>query len=721
MKRKFAILTILFLFLTGFILAEEGMFLPNELTPALMAKMHRMGLQLSADQIWKNGGPSLAQAVVNLMGGTGSFVSPKGLIVTNHHVAFGAVQRQSAIKGIDLIHNGFFARTMKEEIPAPGYKALVLLTIEDVTQKVLKGIKRNMDPLKKYERVEKNIKKIIKKAEKPGYRCEVKSFYGGEKYYLLTYLELKDIRIVYVPPRSIGNYGGDIDNWMWPSHTGDFSFLRAYVGPDGKPAEYSPNNIPYKPMVYLKVSAKDIDPGDFMFILGYPGRTQRYMPSFYAEFMEKEYYPGRIKFLEGWIKILEQGSKRNKLAMFKNAGMLKGLNNAIKNWKGQLEGFKNLKIVERKRKKENKMLEALEKNPELKAKYGDVFPKYRQLFEEWKTVMKKSLYAGWFAYGSRLLSAAMTIDYWTRERTKKKDIDRKPGYMDRDRENLLLSLKLVDASYEPWTDRQVLKYFIKAQGKLPPEYRLKGLVKLLNNDFSDKNIDAFLDRLYKNTVLTNKEERIKLFNSPHKKVLKSGDPFIELAEAIIPEMDELEKENKRLSGKALDITPKYFALWREVFGSDFMYPDANSTLRLTYGTVKGYSPKDAVFYLPQTTLTGVMEKETGKDPFIVPEKLKKLYKNRDFGMYIDPELKDVAVDFLTTHDVTGGNSGSPVLNARGELVGLLFDGNLESVASDYFFYPPITRSISVDSRYVLFITDKFQGAERILKEMEIVK
>lgn len=719
--KKVAILLSIFLLIGGSILAEEGMFLPNELSPSLMTKMHKMGLQLKAEEIWRQGGPSLAQAVVNLMGGTGSFVSPNGLIVTNHHVAFGAVQRQSALKGIDLIRNGFLAKSFKEEIPAPGYKAYVLLTIDDVTSRVYKGVKKKMDPLKKYERIEKNIKKIIKKHEKPGYRCEVKSFYGGEKYYLFTYLELKDIRIVYVPPRSIGNYGGDIDNWMWPRHTGDFSFLRAYVGPDGKPAEYSPKNVPYKPMVYLKVSARDIDPGDFMFILGYPGRTQRYMPSFYAEFMEKEYYPGRIKFLQGWINILEEGSKRNRMAMFKNAGMLKGLNNAIKNWKGQLEGFRNLNVVERKKKKETQLLKAIEENPEFKAKYGDVFPRYRELFQEWKRIMKKSLYAAWFAYGSRLLSAAMTIDYWTRERMKKKDIERKPGYMDRDRENLLLRLKLVDASFEPWTDRQVLKYFIKEQAKLPEEYRLKGLVKLLNNDFSDKNIVAFLDNLYKNTVLTSKEERIKLFNSPYKKVLKSGDPFIKLAAAIIPELDEIEKENKRLAGKALDITPKYFALWKEVFGSDFMYPDANSTLRLTYGTVKGYSPRDAVFYLPQTTLKGVMEKETGKDPFIVPAKLKEIYKSRDFGIYADPDFKDVTVDFLTTHDTTGGNSGSPVLNARGELVGLLFDGNLESVVSDYYFYPPITRSISVDSRYVLFITDKFQGAERILKEIEIVK
>ena len=654
------------------------------------------------------------------MGGTGSFVSPNGLIVTNHHVAFGAIQRQSAKRGIDLIRKGFLAKNMAEEIPAPGYKALVLLRMDDVTDKVLKGVMKIKDPYKRYLRLEKNRKKIIKKAEKPGYRCVIRSFYGGEKYYLFTYLELKDIRIVYVPPSSIGNYGGEIDNWMWPRHTGDFSFLRAYVGPNGKPAEYSPKNVPYHPMVYLKFSARNINPGDFMFILGYPGSTERYMPSFYAEFMEKEFYPRRIKFLEGWIKILEQGSRRSKIAELKNAGILKGLNNAIKNWRGQLQGFKALHVVEKKRALEEKIQKALEKNPELRAKYGDVFPRYRDYFEKSKNLSMKSFYSGWFPYGSRLLSSAIEIVYWTRERLKK-DIDRKPGYMDRDRENHIIRLKMVDMAYEPWTDRQVLRYFILQQGKVPAQYRLKALERLLNGDFSEKNVDAFLDKLYKNTRLGDLKFRLKLFDSPYRKIVKCRDPFIKLALELVPEMDRMEKQAKALGGEALEFLPKYYALWRAVFGSEFMYPDANGTLRLTYGTVKGYSPKDAVFYLPQTTLTGVMEKETGKEPFIVPKKLKELWQKKNFGFYEDPELKDVPVDFLTTHDTTGGNSGSPVLNGKGELVGLLFDGNLESVVSDYYFWPPITRSISVDSRYVLFITDKFQGAERIIKELRIVR
>ncbi len=718
--KKILIFLLALVVLVFSLLSEEGMFLPQKITPALYQRMKSMGLELSPQDIWRQGGPSLSQAVVNLMGGTGSFVSPNGLIVTNHHVAFGAIQRQSAKKGIDLIRKGFLAGNLTEEIPAPGYKALVLLKMEDVTRDVLKGVMKIKDPYKRYMKLEKNRKKIIKKKEKPGYRCVIRSFYGGQNYYLFTYLELKDIRIVYVPPSSIGNYGGEIDNWMWPRHTGDFSFLRAYVGPDGKPAEYSPNNVPYHPTVYLKVSARNINPGDFMFILGYPGATQRYMPSFYAEFMEKEYYPQRIKFLEGWIKILEEGSKRSKLAELKNAGILKGLNNAVKNWKGQLDGFKRLKVVEKKKKQEEKILNAIASSPSLQAKYSDVFPRYREFFKEWKALTMKAFYSGWFPYGSRLLSSALEIVYWTRERLKK-DIDRKPGYMDRDRENHIIRLKMVDMAYEPWTDRQVLKYFLLYQGKVPEKYRLKAIERALHGDFSEKNIEAFLDELYGKTKLGDLKTRLALFNAPYGKILKCQDPFIKLALELLPEIDAMEKQSKVLSGKSLEFLPRYYALWKEVFGGEFMYPDANGTLRLTYGTVKGYSPRDAVRYLPQTTLRGVMEKETGKEPFIVPEKLKKLWENRDFGPYEDPELKDVPVDFLTTHDTTGGNSGSPVLNGRGELVGLLFDGNLESVVSDYYFWPPITRSISVDARYVLFITDKFQGAKRILEELEIVK
>ncbi len=718
--RKFLVFLLAFAAAFFYLFSEEGMFLPQRITPALYQRMKSMGLQLTPEDIWKQGGPSLSQAVVNLMGGTGSFVSPKGLIVTNHHVAFGAIQRQSASRGIDLIRKGFLAETMKDEIPAPGYKALVLLKMEDVTGEVLKGVMKIRDPYKRYMRLEKNRKRLIKRREKPGYRCVIRSFYGGEKYYLFTYLELKDIRIVYVPPSSIGNYGGEIDNWMWPRHTGDFSFLRAYVGPDGKPAEYSPKNVPYQPMVYLKFSARNINPGDFMLILGYPGATQRYMPSFYAEFMEKEYYPGRIKFLEGWIKILEEGSKRGKLARLKNAGILKGLNNAIKNWRGQLDGFKRLKVVEKKKRLEEKLLKAVEASPELKTEYSDVLPRYREFFQEWKALTMKSFYSGWFPYGSRLLSAALEIVYWTRERMKK-DIDRKPGYMDRDRENHIIRLKMVDMAYEPWTDRQVLKYFLMQQGKVPKEYRLKAVERVLGGDFSEKNIEAFLDELYSKTKLGDLKTRLALFNSPYSRIVKCQDPFIKFALELLPELDAMERQGKVLSGKSLDFLPKYYALWREVFGGEFMYPDANGTLRLTYGTVKGYSPRDAVFYLPQTTLRGVMEKETGREPFIVPEKLKKLWQSRDFGPYEDPELQDIPVDFLTTHDTTGGNSGSPVLNGRGELVGLLFDGNLESVVSDYYFWPPITRSISVDARYVLFITDKFQGAKRILQELQIVR
>lgn len=720
--KKWSSIFILLLFLLFPLKADEGMFYPHQLTPKLIAKMKSLGFELEAEDIWKPGKFALAQAVVRLGGGTGSFVSPNGLILTNHHVAFGAIQRQSAGLKKDLIKKGFLAKTLREEIPAPGYTALILIDVKDVTNQVLKGVTgKKLPPRQRYKLIEKNIKKIIKKAEKgkKGYKCEVASVYEGLYYYLFTYLELKDIRIVYVPPESIGNYGGEIDNWMWPRHTGDFSFLRAYVAPDGTPADYSPQNVPYKPKVYMKISIKDLDPGDFAMVLGFPGRTMRHKPSYYIEEMVNFTYPRQLRIIKGWIDILEEMSSKSKEAKFKNAGILKGLLNAYKNWQGMLMGLKKFKLVDKKRAMEEEMKKFAKSDPGL-SRFLNVFKEYRKLYDQRKNYREKQMLLRWLSFGSRMLSAALTLNRWSIEK-EKKDIERKPGYMERDVPRLKKRLEMLKYSLDIATDKEVLKYFIKLAGELPTNQRIRALDELLNKDYSNKSIDRFIENLYSHSRLQDTKVRMTYFNMKRKQLLAQKDAFIEFAEKLRPELEELEAMEKEFSGKLQQLAPKYIRIYLSIKKDELVYPDANSTLRLNFGTIKGYYPRDAVFYLPQTTLTGVMEKDRGKPPFEVPRLLKRLYQKREFGAYLDPDLKDIPVNFLTTNDSTGGNSGSPVLNGKGELIGLLFDGNFESISADYFFNPAITRTICVDSRYILFITDKFGHASHILKELTIVR
>ncbi len=721
MKRKVLIsLVIILFFLIGTLgYSDEGMYLPFKIPSQVFQKMKKMGFTLSEDDIFSMKKPSLSQATIIIDGGTGSFVSSKGLILTNHHVAFMAAQRQSSLKA-NLIENGFLAKTLKEEIPAPGYKAYILKEVKDVTSRVLKGVSKSVPPKKRYKIIEKNIKKIIKKEEgKSGdYKCRVNSFYGGLKYYLSKYLVIRDIRIVYIPSRNIGEYGGEVDNWMWPRHTGDFSFLRAYVGKNGRPADYSKNNVPYKPEIYLKFSARDIDPGDFAMVLGYPGRTERFLTSEEVKYYINFYYPEGIRILKKWIDILESDSKADKKAAIKNAGMIKGLSNAYKNYQGMLEGLKKMNLVEKKREEEKKLLEYVNSDPELKKEYGQVLDKMFSLIKESQELNKKSRFLSLFSRSSRLLSFALTLNKWSIEK-RKKDIDREPGYMKRDIPNLKLGLRLGQMSLYIPSDKKVMKFFLKELLNAPKGMRSKVIDNLIK-DISDKGIDKFIDNLYANTKLQDLAYRMRAFNLSRKSLLKLNDSFINLASKLQVELDAIKDKSEVLAGKMLLLRRKYMELLLK-FKKGLVYPDANRTLRLNIGVVRGYSPKDAVFYLPQTTLKGVMEKDKGKWPFNVPQKIKEVCKNRDFGNYVDPELKMVPVDFLTTNDSTGGNSGSPLINKYGELMGLLFDGNFESIAADYNFMPSVTRTISVDSRYILFVADKIDHATNVLSELEIVR
>jgi hypothetical protein len=703
------------------LLAEEGMWPIDNLNVLPWKDLQAMGLQLSPKQIYDGNGGGIAYAIVSLGGGTGSFVSPNGLILTNHHVAFQALQRTSTAEN-NYIADGFNAAGYEEEIPAPGYRASVLLSIEDVTRKVLSAVADSMSDLERYNAIEKRIKEIVKYGEEGrDVECRVSSFYEGLQYKLFTFFVCKDVRIVYAPPEAVGNYGGDIDNWMWPRHTGDFSFLRAYVGPDKKSAEYAKENVPYKPAVYLSMSTKGVRENDFTMIIGYPGRTGRYATSYEIAAMQDYSYPVRIGIFKEWLAILGDEAKRGEDVKIKVASYDMMLNNSMKNWEGMLEGFKKGRLLEKKVDTEHAFGTWLEMSPEMKKKYGGVLPGIAALYEEQKSYRDKNMIIGLMSFGCQMLRAARALDRWSEEKAKP-DLERKPGYQERDIPRLKQSMSIIQMNYDPQVDRRIFKYFLMRAVDLPADQRIDAVDSLLQGAKgveAERMIDSFLDRLYGGTKLGSTEERLRLFELSRDDLLAQKDPFIEFAVRLDKEANVLEEKDKAMASAIHQrLGPRLMAAYMEWKGGT-IYPDANGTMRLTYGTVKGYQPRDAVSYRYATTLTGVVEKNTGQDPFDCPKELLALHEDMDYGTYEDAALGDVPVDFLSTNDITGGNSGSPIMNGRGECVGAAFDGNYESISSDYLFIKEMTRSINVDSRYMLFIIDKMSGAKRLLNEMKM--
>jgi len=700
--------------------ADEGMWLLNMLENCPTNSWKARGLELDISEIYDPKNPDIADAIIRLGGGSASFVSFDGLIITNHHVAYGALQRQSSAE-TNYMQQGFVARTRAEEIPAPGYQAFVTRGVKDVTKEVLGALKDKMSDKERYDAIEAITKKIIQKAEKgKDIHAEVKEFYGGMNYYLFTYFKIKDVRIVYAPPGTIGNYGGEVDNWMWPRHTGDFSFLRAYVGPDGKSAEYSEDNVPYHPEKYLVISRAPLNPGDFTMVIGYPGSTQRYRSSYSIDHQVNYNYPSRIEHFKDIIDILEVQSDEDEEVAVKAAGLKRGLENAYKNSQGMLEGLKKSKLLEKKQEEEAALRRYLESNPDMQKKYGSVLDDIKAQYEEYNTYWKKNSLMGFMLFAPAMVSAGHTVFKWTLEQ-EKKDIDRDPGYMERDEEDRRRDLSMVEMRYAESVDKALLKYLIMLATELPRGSRIAAVSEItagLTGDAMEKKVDEFIDQLYAGTQVTDPGMRMKMFDMKHDDLMAMHDPMVEFAAKLDADREILDEKTDAFAGALQKLRPKLMEL-RMAYGGKLLYPDANSTKRLSVGEIAGYSPGDAVHYDPITTLTGVMEKYTGEDPFDLPPELIQLYEKKDFGTYVDPELGDVPVDFLSTNDVTGGNSGSPILNGRGEIIGLVFDGNYESISADYQFIPKLTRTINVDSRYILFILEKYAKATQLIDELKI--
>ncbi len=702
--------------------AEEGMWLLDRLDQLPIDSLKAMGLKLAPEQIYdpKDGG--IFQAVVKVNGGTGAFVSPEGLIITNHHVAFDAVQRQSSPEHNYLEH-GFYAPTKEEEFPAIGYDVYVTESFQDVSQKVLSAISEKMSDLERYKAIEKISKEIIQECEKgKDVKCRVVSMYEGSQYYLFTYFKIRDVRIVYVPPNSIGDYGGETDNWMWPRHAGDFAFLRAYVAPNGSFADYSKENVPYHPKTYLSLSTSGVKEGDFVILLGFPGRTRRYENCFSIEKMIMHDYPKDIQTRKDLILILEGASAEDSSTAIKLSSRIKGLNNYLKKNQGMLEGFERAKILEKKIEEERSLAKFLNENPKFRKIYGNILSELDSLLKEYRRFEDKEFILDWMSNYCVSLDFASTIYKWSIEK-EKKDQDREPGYQNRDTLEIKQWLKDAQVNLVPSVDKKILIYFLKKAIDLPTDQKIEAIEELFKGMQGQgiiQILEQFTDELYKRTKLGSQEERLKMFGLSKEELKQLNDPFIDFASKLEEEKEKLRERRKKFSGALTRLKPKLISAYAE-WKRHPLYPDANGTIRFNYGTVQGYSPKDAVSFRYITTLTGVMEKNTHQEPFDVPPELEKAYRKRDFGIYLDSLIGDVPVNFLSTNDITNGNSGSPILNGRGELLGLAFDGNYESISADYLFEPKITRAINVDIRYVLFILDKVYHKEGLLKELTIVK
>lgn len=709
--------------LAGSSQADEGMWMPQQI-PALADRLKALGFQGDANSFADLTGFPMG-AIVSLGGCSASFVSPDGLIVTNNHCVQGALQFNSK-PDRNLMVNGYLAKTRADELwNGPGSRVYVTVAVKDVTHEIMGNIDPSLSDRKRYDIVEQRVKAQTAACEKGGLRCTIAPFFEGLKWYEIAQLEIQDVRLVYAPAAGIGNFGGETDNWQWPRHTGDFSFYRAYVAKDGKGVPFSKDNVPYKPKHYLKVSPKGASPGELIFVAGYPGRTARLNP--YAEVKETVTWnlPRAIKRSTDRIAILEKLAQADRETALRVSTALRGLNNRLTKNKGVLQGMVTGGLLGQKEVLEKDFAVWIDADSERKAKYGDVLPALNALIaERMKTRDRDALLAELAGAGGSALGAAQLLHRFSIEKVKP-DAERDPAFQKRNWSRIRDGLDRMQRSLDPKADRALMRYTLIDIAQLPEGQRIDaldqavGLKPGMSTSDAAQAIDAFLDRLIADTQLYKKEVRLGLLDKSTADLEATRDPMLVLAAGLYPVQESIREKGKERNGTNYRLGPRYAEALLAKSGG-LVAPDANSTLRVTYGTVKGVEPRDGLCYLPQTTLQGIVEKATGMGEFNAPRAELQAIQALRAGKptpYLDPKLNDVPVDFLSTVDTTGGNSGSATLNSQGELVGLLFDGTFDTVAADYLFDKKKTRSIHVDTRNMLWVMTEVDQATHLLKEM----
>ena len=693
--------------------ADEGMWMPSQL-PQLAKQLKAAGFKGNPADLADLTKPPMS-AVVSIGGCTASFVSPQGLVVTNHHCALGAIQLNSTAER-NLIQDGFIAASMADE-PSAGPAARIWVTVgfDPITDRILADA-RGKTGRAYYEAVETAQKAAVAACEQDaGHRCSVASMYYGREYYLIKQLELRDVRLVYAPPRAIGNYGDEIDNFMWPRHTGDFTFYRAYVGKDGKPAAYSKDNVPYAPPAHLTVSTAPVKAGDFAMVAGYPGTTFRHRTA--SEFANQIDWllPERVDMVGGLIRTIETATAGDKAKEVLYASAVAGNKNTLKRAQGELDGLRRSDAVRVRREDEAAMLAWLAKQPNAASLQADIRAMQAQL-DAGQATRERDFLLPFLRPG--LLGSAITLRRLAMERGKP-DAQRESGFQQRDEVLIEGGLKQLQRRYDPEVEKATLRYALKRYYALPASQHLNEFDAAFGAN--ETIASAKLDSLYAQTKLGVEADRLALMKASPDAVLASTDPLMQLAAALQPALLRLEEEGKQRSGELMRLRPAYMQAligYRESQGRA-VYPDANSTLRVSYGKVSPLSPRDGLDYRPLTTVAGIVEKNTGVEPFDAPKPLLDAIAAGDFGSTIDPTLKTQTVDFMTNLDTTGGNSGSPVLDANGKLIGLNFDSNWEAVSASWMFDPRYKRAIHVDMRYLRWLLAKVYPAPHLLKEMNL--
>ena len=698
-------------------LAGEGMWVPQQL-PQIAGPLAKAGLKLAPEQLADLTGDPMG-AVVALGGCTASFVSPNGLVATNHHCAYGAIQLNSTPEN-NLIRNGFNAPTTSDELSAgPNARVFVLDSITDVTGQARAAIAAaGDDALGRTRALEALEKQLIAACEADaGFRCRLYSFSGGNSYRLFRNMEIRDVRLAYAPPGSVGTFGGDVDNWMWPRHTGDFAFYRAYVGKDGKPAAYSPDNVPFKPRHWLKFADQPLGEGDFVMVAGYPGSTNRYALAAEFDNAAQWSYPAIAGHFNNQIALVEAAGKLDPQVQVRYASSMAGWNNTAKNYQGQLSGFKRIDAAGQKRAEEAAVLAWLKGQGARGQAALDAHARLLALLEQSQATRERDLALGMFN-NTAMLGTASQLYRLAIERAKP-DAERESGYQQRDLPAIEGGLRQLERRYVASMDRQLQAYWLDQYLKLPAAQRVAAIDAWLGGN-DEAAVKRALDRLA-GTALGSTDERLKWLSADRAACEASTDPAILYAVAVMPTLLKLEQERKTRAGENLAARPVYLQAVADYKNSqgEFVYPDANLSLRITFGNVTGYVPRDGVKYTPFTTLEGVVAKETGADPFDSPQALLDAVAAGRHGGLADARLGSVPVNFLSDLDITGGNSGSPVLDAHGKLVGLAFDGNWESVASNWVFDPAMTRMISVDQRYMRWIMQEVFPAPQLLREIGV--
>jgi len=697
--------------------AGEGMWLPQQL-PEIASALTETGLQLDPQQLTDLTGAPLG-AVVSLGGCTASFVSSSGLAATNHHCAYGAIQLNSTPER-NLMRDGFYAETLNDEISAgPASRMYVLDSIADVTAEIRPALDAVEDALARSQTLDTLEKTLIARCEDtPGYRCRLYSFMGGNQYRLFRNLEIRDVRLVYAPPGGVGAFGGDVDNWMWPRQTGDFAFYRAYVGADGAPADYSKDNIPYTPRQWLDIADEPLATGDFVMVAGYPGRTNRYALAGEFDDTEQWSYPTIIHHYRALIEMVKAGGEEDEQIDIRYASMVRGWENTMKNYEGQLQGFARINAAGHKHAEEEAVLEWLRSQGEAGQAALEAHQHLLAVNAEIRQQRARDLAVSQFDT-TALIATAIRLYRLSIER-EKPDAARIQGYQERDLPTIAATLQQMERRYVPAMDRELQRYWLREYLALPREQHLPAFDHWLGGR-DEASLERLLDRLA-GSALASPEARMRWFNATRREFESSHDPAIRYAVAMLPAIIERELRTKTHAGEKLRHLPRYLqalADYRRARGQA-VYPDANGSLRLTFGQVRGYTDLSCTEQRPFTSIDQIALKATGEEPFAAPEALLDAVRARRFGGLADRMLGTVPVNFLSELDVTGGNSGSPVLNAKGQLVGLLFDMNWESVSSNWIFDAELTRTISVDQRYMRWIMQEVAPAPRVLDELGVL-